>query len=366
MIIPRPKFPFTRVLDALLDNTQPFPPQYLNRFSDLDTEDQEALGAIWLNIETQRRINLLEDLEELLETDTVLLFDEVSQLALKDPVAQVRTVAVRLQAENPKESRARVFLRLAENDSDEFVRAAAVAALGQYVYLGELDKVSQETLHRVEDHLFNIINGKDTDLVRRRALESVGFSSREETVPLIERAYHHKDISWVASALFAMGRSMDSRWEKQVMGNLNSPDPELSFEAIRAAGKMEIQAARPRLLKLLSAYDELDEDVRGAVIWSLSEIGGEGVRKKLEALLEKLDDDDEIEFLEEALENLEFTEDFKLVGMFDIETLKNAQLDTVIDLEHDHLEDDEPLPWDDDGDSDADEEADEEEDEFED
>jgi len=131
------------------------------------------------------------------------------------------------------------------------------------------------------------------------------------------------------------------------MGNLDSSDPELSFEAIRAAGKMEIQAARPRLLKMLTRYDELDEDVRGAVIWSLSEIGGEGVRKKLESLLEELDDDDEVEFLEEALENLEFTEDFKLVGMFDIETLKNSELDTVIDLEHDRLEDDEPLPWDD-------------------
>lgn len=143
------------------------------------------------------------------------------------------------------------------------------------------------------------------------------------------------------------------------MGNLNSPDPELSFEAIRAAGKMEIQAARPRLLKMLASYDELDEDVRGAVIWSLSEIGGEGVRKKLEGLLEQLDDDDEIEYLEEALENLEFTEDFKLVGMFDIETLKNAELDTVIDLEHDRLEDDEPLSWEDDEYNDADEEDEE-------
>ena len=143
------------------------------------------------------------------------------------------------------------------------------------------------------------------------------------------------------------------------MDNLNSTDPELSFEAIRAAGKMEIQAARPRLLKMLASYDELDEDVRGAVIWSLSEIGGEGVRKKLEGLLEQLDDDDEIEYLEEALENLEFTEDFKLVGMFDVETLKNAELDTVIDLEHDRLEDDEPLPWEDDEYNDADEEDEE-------
>ena len=133
------------------------------------------------------------------------------------------------------------------------------------------------------------------------------------------------------------------------MNNLESPDPEISFEAVRAAGKMEIQAARPRLLRMLQLVEELEDDVRGAVIWSLSEIGGEGVRKKLEALLEKLDDDVEIEYLEEALENLEFTEDFKLTGMFDVDMLKNTELDTIIDLEEevdDDLDDfDDELDW---------------------
>ncbi len=349
-ISPRPLTPFTQILEALLDNSHPFPPQYLNRLADLSSEDTLALQTIWPKIEPQRRFNLLEDLEEVLESDTTLLFDEISQIALQDTEPGVRTVAVRLLSENPKESRARVFIKLAQKDPDEFVQAAAVTALGQYVYLGELDEVEEQTRRSVEELLLNIIGGKDADLVRRRALESVSFSSREEVPPLIEKAYKSKDIGWIASALFAMGRSMDSRWEKMVMNNLESPDPEISFEAVRAAGKMEIQTARPRLLRMLQQAEELEDDVRGAVIWSLSEIGGEGVRKRLESLLEKLDDDIEIEYLEEALENLEFTEDFKLTGMLDVEMLKNTELDTIIDLEEELDDDldnlDDELDWD--------------------
>ncbi len=56
------------------------------------------------------------------------------------------------------------------------------------------------------------------------------------------------------------------------------------------------------------------------------------------------EDDAELDYLDEALENLEFTEDFKLSGMLDVEMLDNTELDTIIDLEHDDLDDD--IDWD--------------------
>jgi hypothetical protein len=62
------------------------------------------------------------------------------------------------------------------------------------------------------------------------------------------------------------------------------------------------------LLKLLG--EEEDADILSAIIWSLSQIGGEDVRTYLENLLDVIEDDDEqIAFLEEALDNLAFTED---------------------------------------------------------
>ena len=56
--------------------------------------------------------------------------------------------------------------------------------------------------------------------------------------------------------------------------------------------------------------EEEDADVLSAAIWSLSQIGGEDVRTYLENLLDALEEeDDQIAFLEEALDNLAFTED---------------------------------------------------------
>ena len=55
--------------------------------------------------------------------------------------------------------------------------------------------------------------------------------------------------------------------------------------------------------------EEEEPTILSAVIWSLSQIGGEDVRTYLENLLDQLEDDEQIAFLEEALDNLAFTED---------------------------------------------------------
>jgi hypothetical protein len=57
--------------------------------------------------------------------------------------------------------------------------------------------------------------------------------------------------------------------------------------------------------------DEEEEfgDTYQAIIWSLSQIGGEDVRTYLETLLDEANDDEMVELIEDALLNLDFTED---------------------------------------------------------
>jgi HEAT repeat protein len=138
-------------------------------------------------------------------------------------------------------------------------------------------------------------------------LESLGYSSRPEVITLIESAFHREDPNWQASALYAMGRSADDRWTEDVLHSLVNDDDRIRRAAVQAAGELAIGLARPILLKMLA--EEEDADVTSAVIWSLSQIGGEDVRTYLENLLDQTDDDDQIEFLEDALDNLAFTED---------------------------------------------------------
>jgi hypothetical protein len=78
--------------------------------------------------------------------------------------------------------------------------------------------------------------------------------------------------------------------------------------------------------------EEENEAILSAVIWSLSQIGGEDVRTYLENLLDQIEDEDQIAFLEEALDNLAFTED---LDRFDLLAYDPDEELTEIDEEDD-------------------------------
>ncbi len=111
------------------------------------------------------------------------------------------------------------------------------------------------------------------------------------------------------SALLAISHSADARWHEQVLVGLAHEDAQVRLLAAQAAGELELKAARQTLLSMLD--EEEDDEVLEAIIWSLSQIGGEDVRTYLQALLDAADDDDLIEFIEDALTNLSFTEDLE-------------------------------------------------------
>jgi HEAT repeat protein len=327
---------FQVVVDALLDVSKPFPARYLHHFSDIAPSDLSILMKHWPTITTKRKHTLLEDLEELAEADTLTAFDDLARSLLKDNDPQVRMRAIRLLWESEDAKLVPIYLNMLKEDEDAGVRAAAANALGLFVYQGEVEKISALLHHRIEDDLLKAATSAEETLVRRRALESLGYSGREEVVPLIEAAYYDKNPDWVVSALFAMGRSCDDRWKKQVLSKLHAPDEEIRSEAIHAAGELELPSARPVLLDMLN--DEEDLELRRELIWALSKIGGEGVRDRLEEILDAEEDDDEAGFIEEAIDNLTFTEDMANFTLFDLDPdveLHEEELDEEDGLEPD-------------------------------
>lgn len=305
------------VTAALLDEKKPFPPRYLRHFSDLEPAPLKQLMQAWPRVPTARKLSLLEDLELLAETDTITSFDNFARALLADPEPGVRVLAIRLLWECADIKLVPVYLKILNNDESEKARAAAATALGLFIYEGELEEIPAKILHDVESALLDATQNAESTLVCRRALEALGASSREEVPDLIEAAYHHKDPNWVVSALFAMGKSSDLRWEKQVLSRLRSPDEDIRSEAIGAAGELGLASASATLLDQLA--DEEDVDMRHEIIWALSKIGGEGVRDQLEEMLDMESDDEEADFLDEALENLAFTEELAKFDMFDFD-----------------------------------------------
>lgn len=298
---------FQSVLDALLSGKE-FPRRYLQEFSDIGTLELKTLLDVWPQVKPSRKLTLLEDLDALAETDTLVSFDDFARALLTDPEPDIRTRAIRLldEYEDPKVVPA--YLDMLKNDPDLNVRVEAANALHLFVDLGELEEIPENIYHQVEDALLASAASEDNVRVRRAALESLGYSSRPEVSTLIESAFHREDPAWQASSLVAMGRSADERWTDAVTRSLIHVDDRIRTAAVQAAGELSLQPARPILLKMLG--EEEDAAILSAVIWSLSQIGGEDVRTYLENLLDVIEDDDEqVAFLEEALDNLAFTED---------------------------------------------------------
>jgi HEAT repeat protein len=314
----KPKTTFAEVLTALQNTEKLFPARYLPVFSDISPEDLSELKKIWDNVPAERRISVLSDLEDLAEADTLTNFDDLARFVMNDSVPEVRVLGIRLLWECDDRSLADTFIHMMHQDPDPMVQAAAATALGSYVYEGELEELPEALLNRMVDELTEVYRNSKNLQVKRHALESLGFSSRDIVEEFIQEAYKSNNNDMLASALFAMGRSADDRYDKQVISKLHHPATEIQLEAVRAAGELDLKSIRDDLLEMVDSGD-LDEEVFYAAIWSLSQIGGNGVKAKFEEVMESEIDDDLADFMETAMDNLAFNDGMADFDLFDVD-----------------------------------------------
>jgi HEAT repeat protein len=323
-----PKISFQNVLDHLLDSKKDIPQSHLKFYSDLDPKSLLLFLDVWPSVESTRKLTLLDALLSYLESDTIVLYEEIGNALLDDPDGEVRARAIRLLIESDDPKFAGKLIDIFLHDAELSPRMEAVQLLGEFVLRGELDKIKSTQQRKIEDALISVIRGEDNPVLRKRALESLGFSSRIEVATLIESAFERADPAWVASALRAMGRSQDDgRWTDNVVSRLLDEEPLIKFSAIEAAGQLCIEEAVPLLLQILDDEEE-DDEVAAAAIWSLSQIGGDDARAYLAALIDQNEDEDLVEFLEDALENLNFTDE---LNKFDLLTLDEDDVEMDAD-----------------------------------
>ncbi|MHB1134832.1 MAG: HEAT repeat domain-containing protein [Chloroflexota bacterium] len=236
-----------------------------------ETEARQLLHA-WPQLSVERRRWLVETLGDLAEDNIEFDFARVYRVALSDPDEQVREMAVDSLWENEDEGVCEQLVGLLRDDPAPAVRAAAASALGQYTFLAEMEELDDDLAASVRQALLSAFYGAQPLDVRRRAVEALGYwGSSGEVQQIIAGAYGDPEPSMRISALFAMGRSADSRWLGTLLKELQNEDAELRFEATRALGEIEDEAAVPGLAR--AAQDE-DGEVRLGAIEALGHIGG--------------------------------------------------------------------------------------------
>ncbi|MFC2064332.1 HEAT repeat domain-containing protein [Chloroflexota bacterium] len=319
--------PFDTILAALLDDEHIFPAGYLHHFSDLETEQLQQLEMVWPQIQLTRKQRLLEDLEELSIRETLFSFDNMAINLLTDDDPIIRMMAIRLLWECENSKLIPIFLEILKNDTSPLTRAAAASGLGAFVYMGELDKIPSSTLKLIEDELIRAASEGSDDLVKRKAIESLGFSSRSEVDQLVSAEIASNQPERIASAIIAIGRSNNPAWEEEVLEGIQQDNDLIRLEAIQAAGNLNLGNSRSLLLEVLD--DLNDQEIIKAALWSLSQIGGEGVRDRIEEI-EHFVDPEEDQFMDEVMENLNLTEEMASFDFFEIDP--DPDLSSEVDL----------------------------------
>lgn len=307
-------YTLSKTLDFLHDETSILAEVDFTALSDLNQEGVRHFQHTWDQLSSNRREDLIRRLGEIAQERIELDFEAINRFALSDSIAAIRQMAIENLWECEEPELAKSFIESLSSDPDPGVRSAAASALGKFIYLGELERISPDLLRKSEDTLLTSVREDLSPVVRDRALESLGYSSLSEVVYLIEDAYDSELDDTRIAALVAMRRSADDSWSEHVLSEVQNSNPAMRAEVVRAIGELEIQEGLDALLELLG--DENLEVIR-ASIWALSELGGNEAREAISMMLEYAEDEQDIEFLEDALDNLVFVDSTRDILAFD-------------------------------------------------
>lgn len=289
-----------RDLDAHEGNHVPTSAYY--GLSNLTSEAITAFEPHWKAIDAEFKQKMLSEFTEASEINFDLDYQALGNLSITDDNSEVRVKAIEaLWADESLEWLTKL-IDLAETDESADVRASAASELGRFILMGEYGDIPENQANRAQDVAIGILNDPSEDVdVRRRALEAISNSSLDFVAEAIREAYESDERLMRVSAVFAMGRSYDDQWDETVLREMHNDDPEIRYEAARAAGELELEEA-VTLLGQLSVVDE--REIRLVAIWSLGEIGGSQAVRLLSALGEdakEAEDEDLLEAVEDAL-----------------------------------------------------------------
>jgi HEAT repeat protein len=310
---------FEKLLQQISDTSNRLSVASLYGLSRMDREEVLLFQKVWPSIAVERRRQIINFLVEIAEGSFEVNFGPIFRFCLNDEDEQVRRAAIEGLWEDDDPALINPLIKLLRDDPSIAVRAEAATSLGRYVLLGELDKIKAKYFALVQEALLETIRSSSEDLeVRRRAIESIAYSSEEAVRGIIEAAYYDEDERMRISAVFAMGRSADPYWSDLVIKELESAKPEMRYEAAVACGELKLLEAIPLLAELVN---DPDREVLEAAIWALGQIGGNESRRILYKCYRE-DDEFLCEAVDEALENLE-----------SMEALPHIHLDDFPDLD---------------------------------
>ncbi len=288
--------------ESLEDHRMPTPHD-LKYLSGLLDADIHRLTTLWPALPSSVRHDLVNSLTDMTEADFEMDFSALFRIALRDADPEIRATAIEGLMGDEDVRLVAQFCKILTDDAAITPRVKAAQALGQFILLGELQKIRPRPFDMARHALHQAYHNPAEPLeVKRRALESLAYTALDGVGDMIAGAYAHSETKMQISAVFAMGRSADKRWADIVRRELTSSWPEMRYEAARSCGELELREAVPDLLELL---EDVDTEVQQVTLWALGQIGGDLARSAL-ARYSRSEDEALSQAAREALDELEF------------------------------------------------------------
>jgi HEAT repeat protein len=306
---------FSEIVEALGSDEHLSIP-LLYRLTDLTPEQLDSFCGAWMHVDDERRRVVVRHLADISEENFQVDFSEIFAFCLTDNSSAVRMASLDGLGDSDRTALIEPIVELMLNDPDDQVRALAAATLGHYVLMSEWQQIPESRIKPAIRALLDVLNDPVMDKsIRRAALESIGPATHPKVSQHIEEAYDSADLQLQLSAMFAMGRSADSRWLDIVIDEMDSPIMDMRVEAARAAGMIGSTEAVSELSNLV-----LDEDleVRQVAIAALGQIGGPVASGILDELAADPDMADLNEVILEALDELQWLGGGLDIGIMDM------------------------------------------------
>jgi hypothetical protein len=195
---------------------------------------------------------------------------------------------------------------LCNGDQPEAVRGTAAIALGPVLEHADTEgfedaedlPITERTFHRIQESLRTLyFDANVPKEVRRRILEAAVRAPQDWHRDAIRAAYGSGDEVWRLTAVFCMGfvRGFDA----QILEALDSTNPDIHYEAVRAAGNWGVDAAWPHVAALVTSR-ETDKPLLLAAIDAVASIRPQEAFELLDDLADS-DDEDIADAVHEAL-----------------------------------------------------------------
>jgi hypothetical protein len=203
----------------------------------------------------------------------------------------------------------------------EELRAQAAISLGpalEQAYIDEFDDpegvpISEKTFHKIQQSLRKVyLDAGVPKFTRRRIMEAAVRAPEEWHSPVIRSAWSGDDPEWKLTAVFCMNYVRG--FDPQIVEALDSADPLIRYEAVRAAGSWAVEAAWPHVAALVAAPDT-EKDLLLAAIEAVGTIRPLEARAVLADLADSEDEDiadaaDEAISMAEGMSGDEFDDEF--------------------------------------------------------